>query len=181
MVSIPVLIEPSSDISSTIIRYSALTGFVSLFLASVFSGFTRQIYQLFGRSYVQIHHLFAILGLILVTIHPLTLAVKVMSIAVFVPDVSSLENFLILGGRPAIYLIYISLFFGFARRTLPKYWRFFHMSIYIALMLAYIHGVLIGTDFANPIIFVLFTIMIGLSLFVLVYKRYVTWKRKKGD
>ncbi|MBD3405180.1 MAG: hypothetical protein GF411_03475 [Candidatus Lokiarchaeota archaeon] len=176
---LPVVLNPSTNVFDSIIRVAALTGFVSLFVASILSSFTRQIYKIFSKPFVKIHHLFAIVGLILITIHPLALAISQMNLAVFIPDVSSLENFLILGGRPAIYIIYIVLFAGFARRMIPKYWKILHGSIYIALLLAYIHGVLIGTDFQNPGIFVLFSSMMVLSLIVLVYKRYVVWKRMK--
>lgn len=178
-VSLPVLLNPSSEWTGSLVRFCALAGFTSLFLSAVLSAFTREVYQIFSRPFMGLHHIFAAAGMILITVHPLTLAILSMDLTVFLPDFSSLEAFLALGGRAAIYLFYFALAAAFARRAVPKYWRFVHGFIYVGLVLAYVHGLLIGTDFVNPMIAGLFTVMLAISFLVLFYKRYLTWKRQK--
>ncbi len=179
VVSLPVLLNPSPEWTGSLVRLSALAGFTSLFLSTVLSAFTREIYQIFSRPFMGVHHIFAAAGMILITVHPLTLAILSMDVTVFFPVFSSLEAFLSLGGRAAIYLFYFALAAAFARRAVPKYWRFVHGLVYVGLVLAYIHGLMIGTDFANPLVSGLFTVMFAISFLVLFYKRYVTWKRKQ--
>ncbi|TFF95675.1 hypothetical protein EU546_02840 [Candidatus Thorarchaeota archaeon] len=177
-VSLPILLSPSPEWTDSLVRFCALAGFTSLFLSTVLSAFTREVYKIFSRPFMGVHHIFAVAGMILITIHPLTLAVVSLDLTVFIPDVSSLDAFLALGGRAAIYLFYIALVGAFARRVVPKYWRFIHGLVYVGLVLAYVHGLLIGTDFANPFVSVLFTVMLAASFLVLLYRRYLTWKRK---
>lgn len=178
-VALPVLLNPSSEWTGSLIRFAALAGFTSLFLSTVVSAFTREIYQIFSRPYTEIHHLFAAAGMILMTLHPVTIFAVSMDLTIFLPVFSSLEAFLALGGRAAFYLFYIALLAAFARRAVPKYWRFVHGLVYVGLVLAYVHGLLIGTDFVNPLVLGLFTVMLAISFLVLLYKRYLTWKRQK--
>lgn len=176
-VSLPVIFNPSLEWTSSIVRFAALTGFVSLFLSTLTSAFTRQIYQIFSRPFMKIHHVFAALGLILITIHPAVLAIVSMDLSIFLPDFSSLEIFLALGGRPALLLVYVAVIAVFLRRSIVSYWRIVHGLVYVALVLAYIHGIWIGTDLANPFVAGLFAAMLAISFLVLFYKRYIAWKR----
>ena len=102
-------------------------------------------------------------------------------ITVFIPDFSSWYGFWSLGGRLALILIYIAIVGALLRKKTTKYWRIIHALNYVALLLAYIHGVLIGTDFQNIGILIIFTCMIILSFGTLIFKRYKTFKRKKNS
>ncbi|MFX1354795.1 MAG: hypothetical protein ACFFGP_12585, partial [Promethearchaeota archaeon] len=106
-------------------------------------------------------------------------AISEMNIGVFIPVFFPFIRFLELAGRLALILIYIATLAAIMRKKVQKYWRFFHVLNYIALLLAYIHGVLIGTDFRNLGILIIFTIMIIISFGSFGLKRYQSYKRKK--
>lgn len=175
------LLTPFSDAFNFIIRFGAIFGFTSMFIATMMTPFVVQLYKIFGKPFVKIHHIYSIMGLILITLHPVAFAISVVDITVFIPDFSSWYGFWSLGGRLALILIYIAVLGALLRKKITKYWRIIHIFNYIALFLAYVHGVLIGTDFQNLGILIIFTIMIILSFSVLIYKRYLKFKRKKKD
>ena len=174
------LSTPFYSVGDFFIRFGALFGFTSMFVATLMTPFAVELYKIFGKPFVKIHHIYSITGLILVTLHPLIFAVTVDNIAVFVPDFSSWYGFWSLGGRLALILIYIAILGALLRKLAKKSWRIIHALNYVALFLAYVHGVLIGTDFQNIGILITFTIMMFLSFGVLGYKRYLTYRRKKG-
>lgn len=172
-------LTPISDAYSFFIRLGALFGFTAMFIATTMSPFMVQLYKIFGKPFVKLHHLYSISGLIMVTLHPVVFAIFVMNILVFIPDISSWISFWELAGRPALIIIYIAALAAVLRTKMKKYWKFFHYLNYIALIFAYVHGVLIGTDFQNPGIFILFTIMLVISLGTFGFKRYQTYQRKE--
>ena len=173
------LLTPFYDAFNFIIRFGALLGFTSMFIATMMTPFVVQLYKIFGKPFIKIHHLYSFTGLILITLHPVAFAISVVDITVFVPDFSSWYGFWSLGGRLALILIYIAVLAALLRKNVTKYWRIIHALNYVALFLAYIHGVLIGSDFQNISILIIFTVMIILSFGVLIFKRYLTYKRKK--
>jgi hypothetical protein len=170
---------PISDPYSFFIRLGALFGFTAMFIATTMSPFMVQLYKIFGKPFVKQHHLYSILGLVMITIHPVVFAIFKMNITVFVPDFSSWIAFWELAGRPALILIYIASLAAVLRKKIQKYWRVFHILNYIALVFAYIHGVLIGTDFQNLGILIIFTAMLIVSFGSFGLKRYQTYKRKE--
>lgn len=171
--------DPIPDPYSFFIRLGALFGFTAIFLATTMSPFMVQLYKIFGKPFVKQHHLYAIFGLIMITIHPIVFAIFKMDITVFVPDFSSWIAFWELAGRPALILIYIATLAAILRKKIQKYWRIFHIINYVALLFAYVHGVLIGTDFQNLGILILFTAMLIISFGSFGLKRYQTYKRKQ--
>ena len=173
------LLTPFTDAFSFIIRFGALFGFTSMFIATMMTPFVVQLYKIFGRPFVKIHHIFSITGLVLITLHPVMFAISEMNLLVFIPVFSSWIRFWELGGRLALILIYIAVIGALLRKKVRKNWRIIHALNYVALFLAYVHGVLIGQDFRNVGILVIFTIMIILSFGVLIFKRYLIYKRKK--
>jgi hypothetical protein len=173
------LLTPFSSVSDFFVRFGAIFGFTSMFVATMMTPFAVQLYKIFGKPFVKIHHIFSITGLLLVTLHPLIFAVSVDNIAVFIPDFTSWFGFWSLGGRLALILIYLAILGALLKKKFIKGWRVIHALNYAALLLAYIHGVLIGTDFQNIGILIIFTIMIILSFTTLIYKRYMSLKRKK--
>ena len=173
------LLTPIRDPYDFFIRICALLGFTSMFIASIMTPFMVQIYKYFGKKFIKIHHFFSIIGLILVTIHPVAFALYRMDVAVFVPVFYPFYDFWLLAGRPALILIYIAVVAGILRNKIPKYWKQLHFLNYVALFFGLIHGILIGTDFKNPAILILFTIMTICAFCGLIYKRYTIYKRKK--
>lgn len=126
------------------IRGAALLGYQSVFLAIVSSAYMRQLVRLFGRPFVQVHHVVSVAGLIFITLHPLGVALDYASTSVFVPRFDSALAFLELGGQPAWYLIALAALFALLRRSVGQPWRVVHMLNYIAFLLATVHANLIG-------------------------------------
>jgi len=170
---------PISDPYSFFIRLGALFGFTAIFLATTMSPFMVQLYKIFGKPFVKQHHLYSIFGLIMITLHPVVFAIFKMDITVFVPDFSSWIAFWELAGRPALILVYIASLAAIIRKKIQKYWRIFHILNYVALLFAYVHGVLIGTDFQNLGILIIFTVMLIISFGSFGLKRYQTYRRKQ--
>lgn len=179
LVTVFFLLTPFADGLNFIIRFGALYGFTSMFIATMMTPFVVQLYKIFGKPFIKMHHIYSITGLILITIHPIAFAIFKLDITVFIPDFNSWYGFWSLGGRLALILIYIAVIGALLRKKIKKNWRIIHVLNYIALFLAYVHGFLIGTDFQNLGILVTFTIMIILSFSVLIFKRYLSYKRKK--
>jgi sulfoxide reductase heme-binding subunit YedZ len=127
------------------IRGAALLGYQSVFLAIVSSAYMRQLVRLFGRPFVQVHHVVSVSGLIFITLHPLGVALDNASISVFVPRFDSVLVFLQLGGRLAWYLIALAALIALLRRSIGRPWRVVHMLNYIAFLLITVHANLIGT------------------------------------
>jgi sulfoxide reductase heme-binding subunit YedZ len=179
LVSILFILTAIRDSYDFFVRIFALLGFTSLFIASMMSPFMVQIYKYFGKKFINIHHFFSIIGLILITIHPVAFALSKMDITVFVPVFYPFYDFWLLAGRPALILIYIAVVAGTLRNKIPIYWKHIHVLNYVALFFGLIHGILIGTDFKNPAILILFSIMTICVFCGLIYKRYTIFKRNK--
>jgi hypothetical protein len=172
-----VALNPSTDFLTSAIRFAGLAGFVLLTVAAVITPFSRRVYRNFGTSFVKFHHLFALSGLILITLHPVFLTIKVMDTSVFIPRFWPIYDFLVLAGRPSLILIYIALAGILLRCSIPVYWRAVHALIWVALILGIVHGNLIGTDFKNPGVFVLFNTLAVVSVGAFIAKR---WMERPG-
>ncbi|MDG6256098.1 MAG: hypothetical protein QCH35_00710 [Methanomicrobiaceae archaeon] len=169
-----------SDPVSWLLRISGLIGLLSLSIAALMTPFLARICALFGAPFLRVHHVFAAFGLVLATLHPVILATETLNPAVFLPSFASPYLFFALGGRMALILLYIALAAILLRRRLPqRVWRPLHGLMYAVIALGIIHGNLIGTDFQDPVIFVLFN-----GLFVAVVGAFLLkrWQRrpKKG-
>jgi DMSO/TMAO reductase YedYZ heme-binding membrane subunit len=180
LILVLIFLEPIKDGLDFIIRFGALMGFTSMFVATIMTPFMVQLYKIFGKPFIKIHHLYSIAGLILITLHPVAFAISKLDITIFVPVFYPWYDFWSLGGRVALILIYLAVLGSLLRKKI-KNWRIIHILNYIALFLAYIHGVLIGTDFKTVGILIIFTAMLVLSFGVLIFKRYLSYKRKKKD
>jgi DMSO/TMAO reductase YedYZ heme-binding membrane subunit len=114
---------------------------------------------------------YSVTGLILITLHPLAVALRSSSLLVFLPDFSSFYQFFSLGGRPAWYLIGAASLAALYRAAIGQRWRLIHYLNYVAFFLATVHAILIGTDFVSLVtkgITVLMALAVG---WVLVRKR----------
>jgi sulfoxide reductase heme-binding subunit YedZ len=176
-VTTSVLLSPSRSVLFTAIRLAALLGLLSLSIAVIMTPFLPDIYRLFGRPFLKVHHLFAAAGLFFATLHPVLFAIALIDITVFIPLFGSLYDFLATGGRVALIALWIAFFAVLFRAAMPKYWRPVHALMYIVILLAVIHGDLIGTDFTNPFILLLFNCLALLAVGVFVVKRVQQSKR----
>lgn len=163
--------NPSPSLLTNWIRFAGLAGFVLLAVAAIMTPWSREIYRNFGTSFVPFHHMFAISGLILITLHPVFLAIRLMNATVFLPRFWPFYDLLIFAGRPALILIYIAIAGILLRRFIPGYWRALHALIWVALILGIIHADLIGTDMENPVIFMLFNGLAVVAVGAFVVKR----------
>jgi len=127
-------------------RIAALMGYQAVFWAIVSSAYVKQVYRLFGRSFVKIHHALSIGGLVWLTLHPLAAALDFASAQILLPQFDSLAVFFRWGGPPALYLLAAAALTAALRRTFDWRWRQIHLLNYIAFWLGTIHAVLLGTD-----------------------------------
>jgi len=165
------------SVDNFFVRLCSLLGIVALFISAVLTPFSKELYQIFKKSFIKIHHIFAISGLILITLHPIVYMIDVIiqsdfvsGLKIFLPVFTSAFDFFALAGRPALILIYIALIGVLIRKGFKKGWRWLHGLNYLALAFGVIHGILNGSDFYNfrdPII-VQKLILTILSLIMLV-------------
>ena len=139
-----------------LVRLFGLYGFLFLGVATLITPFLKEITQAFGKPFLRIHHAFSILGIVFITLHPVFNAIQRLSLSVFVPRFDSWITFWRLAGRPAFIILYIALLAAFLRAKAPKYWRPFHALMYIVLLFGIVHANLIGDDFANVGIMIIF-------------------------
>lgn len=180
LVAAVVLSTPYEDPFSVIARLLALWGYLSLAIATLLTPFLREVMQVFGRPFLSVHHTFAAVGLLLPTLHPITIFLRAMNPALFIPTFSSWERFWLLAGQPALYLLYIAFAGVLLRKYIPEHWRWVHGLMYVVLLFAVVHGNLIGTDFENPIIRVLFNTFIVLVVVAFALKRWRMAQKKRA-
>ena len=121
---------------------------------------------------MRIHHAFSILGIVFITLHPVFNAVQRLSLSVFVPRFDSWDLFWRLAGRPAFIILYISVLAAILRAKVPKYWRPFHALMYVVLLFGIVHANLIGDDFENLGIMIIFNALFLVSIASFALKRY---------
>jgi len=158
-------------------RITGLAGIASLFIAILLSLLVRQSKQIFGVTYLKVHHFFSITGLLFISLHPIIMAIDFGTSRIFIPNFSSWNAFLANAGRPALYLIYIATIAAIMRRNIGKHWRYIHWLLYIAFILGAIHCILSGSDLRNPALYVLYLAMIITVMIVFLYKRILTAKK----
>lgn len=161
-------------------RLFALYGLLMLSIATIMTPFLKEIKKIFGEPFIRVHHVFAILGIVFATAHPIVFAIDVMSILVFLPRFDSWYVFWSLGGRLAIYILYFAAIIALLRRGIKTYWRPMHALMYIVLFLAIVHGNLIGTDFQNLAVMVIFNLLFAVSMVAFVLKRVQGYQRKRS-
>lgn len=159
-----------------IYRLAGIFGLTSLFIATILSSFMKQIAKIFETTYIRLHHYFSIAGLILITVHPVVMVFAFGTLTIFIPDFTSWNAFWALAGRPALYIAYVATLGGLLRKKIQEYWKYIHGLIYVAFFFGAVHGLLIGTDLANPFMFVLYIGMTIIVILNLIYKRYLQYK-----
>ena len=134
---------PPPDAQIWLGRAAALLSLWSMFLSSLSSADPALTARLFGRSYRSVHHAYTVTGLLCMAGHPLVVALRLGTAAVFVPEVRSWEAFLQSGGRLAWYLFWLVAGLALFRRR-PRLRRITHLLTYPALGLGVVHALMIG-------------------------------------
>lgn len=165
------------------IRAAAMLGLLAVFLTAISSVYMRELYHLLGRPFIKVHHGVAIVGLVLITLHPIGVAIRSSDPLVFIPDLASVRAFFALGGRPAWYLFGVASLAALFRTTIRRRWRVIHLLNYVGFWLATVHALMLGTDFRRP---VMTTVGVALALALagaFVHKRLQRWRvgsRRQG-
>ena len=147
-------------------------------VATLITPFLKEITQAFGKPFLRIHHAFSVLGIVFITLHPVFNAIQRLSLSVFVPRFDSWKRFWMFAGRPAFIILYIALFAALLRTKAPKYWRPFHALMYIVLLFGIVHANLIGDDFENLGIMIIFNTLFFASIASFALKRYRNFRMK---
>ncbi len=154
--AVPVFIigqEPWSLYS--MMRGAGICGLISLSLGVLLNLNKRAVKSVFKRPFLRVHHTFVIIGLFLISLHPLLYAYLTGYLGVFIPDITSLYTFFATGGRSALLLIYLAFFAGLVRMMIRKQWRYIHALAYPGLLLATVHATLIGQTLKHPLVSVI--------------------------
>ncbi len=179
LVALQVLVfAEAEDLAHILVRLFALYGYLFLGIAVLTTPFLKETIQAFGKPFLKIHHAFSILGLVFVTLHPVFNAVDRLSLSVFVPNFASWDIFWLLAGRPAFFILYIALLAAVLRAKAPKYWQYFHGLMYVVLLFGIVHANLIGDDFQNPWIMVMFNALFAAAIASFAIKRYRNYRQK---
>jgi hypothetical protein len=155
----------------SIIRAAALLGYVSVFSTSMSSLYMRQLTQFFGRPFIKTHHIIAVTGLVLLYTHAFFNALSAETLAVVIPKFTSLNAFLVHGGRAALWFITIAAVAALLRTRLGTLWRMVHWLNYLAFFIATFHAFSLGTDFRYLPVRIVALIMVCVLAFSFLVKR----------
>jgi DMSO/TMAO reductase YedYZ heme-binding membrane subunit len=172
-----VFIDGFDNVLQFIRRIVGLTGLTSLFITILLSLIIKESKKIFGINYLKIHHFFAAISLVSISVHPVIVAVDFGTTSVFIPKFNSWNAFLTEGGRFALYLIYFAVIVAILRKNIKKYWKYIHYLLYPAFLLTSIHGILRGSDSHNRIMFFQIVIMVAVIIIIFFYKRYQNIKK----
>ena len=177
-VSLVALTTRNIDPFDLAIRLFALNGFIALSVAAILTPFIKEVTPFFKKSFIKVHHYFAASGLLLLTLHPISLVIQALNPALFLPNVGSFYLFLFYGGSIALIAIYIAFGAVLLRRKAVAYWRPFHALMYLALFFAVIHGNLAGYDFQNVYLMAIYDGLFVAVIVAFVLKRFQFYKIK---
>lgn len=135
-------LEPPDTLQDALLRGSAWLGYLAVFCAIASSAYMRQMSSFFGRSFIRVHHVISVTGLIMITLHPLIVALRRGTLDVFIPVTASWRGFLVEGGRAAWYLLGIASLAALLRQVLGRVWHIVHALTYPAFGLASAHIIL---------------------------------------
>ncbi len=179
LVSGVILLNGSFSPLHTLIRAFGLLGYLAVFFSCLSSVLLRELTHYFGRPFVQVHHVFALAGLVLLILHAVGVIWDEANLAVVLPRFDSLRRFLELGGRPALWLLGVGSLAAVLRSSLRRSWRAIHQLNYVAFLLGTAHGLLIGSDLGHVVARVVVVSMaVGLTL-ALGWKKAQQMRRKR--
>jgi methionine sulfoxide reductase heme-binding subunit len=167
---------PSPDPVYATIRATGILAYASSFFAIVTPAFPKESMKLSGKTFLQVHHVFAVSALLLMVTHAVATWVSFGTPTVFIPHFQSLRGFLLFGGRVALPLFILTALTARYSRKIP-FWRKIHLLNYFAFIVATSHAVMIGTDFDSTLMRTLAWSMAAAAVAVPVV-RYLRRKRQ---
>ncbi|MDQ1276462.1 MAG: hypothetical protein QG610_2040, partial [Euryarchaeota archaeon] len=123
-----------------------------------------------GLPFLRAHHNLARIGILLIQIHPLSLALQAQDFSIFLPVFYPVEIFLALGGRTALYLFLLAAGVALYRKKYRD-WKKVHYLNYLAFLLVSAHALLIGSDFKLDIMRILALLMAATVTGIFIHKR----------
>jgi len=132
-----------------IVRDLALLGYIAVFLAIVSSHYKRHVMKIFGRSFVDAHHILSVTGAVLLTLHPIGVAWDELDPTVFLPVFLPFYDMLRYGGRIAWYIFAVGALSAVWRKKIGRRWRTIHDFNYLAFVFGTVHANLIGANFED--------------------------------
>ncbi len=169
----------SSNLLTLTIQLFALNGYLALSIAAIMTPFLKEITLFFKKPFTKIHHYFAAAGLLLITLHPISVFIQRLDPTVFLPNFESPYLFFFFGGIIALPLIYVAFAAALARKKIVSYWRPFHMLMYVALLIGLVHANLQGTNFQNLTIQIIYDTLFAAVVAAFVLKRYQFYRIKQ--
>lgn len=160
-----------------VIRGGALLGYIAVFLTCLSSQYMRELARYFGQPFLKLHHAVARVGLSMLILHALGVAWRSSSLAVFLPDFSSVRMFFALGGRAALWLFLLTVTTAFLRKAIGPRWKLIHWANYLAFWLGTIHAQMIGPNFEHGVVRIVSGAMAVVLIVVFVQRR---WKRERS-
>ena len=158
------------------IRIAALWGLLAMGIAALKTPFLAEVRRVFGSPFLRVHHVFAAFGLAAITLHPVLVAVRSSSLLVFLPVFPFLERYAPNAGRIALPLIYIAVVAALLKTRFSE-WRYFHLILYLALLLGLLHGVVFSDWFFGNLFLNVLYLGLGAAIVgAFVAKR---WQRRK--
>ena len=158
-------------------RLFAVNGYIAISFATIMT----PLFRLGGsmtagsntksRSLKRLHYMLAALGLACATAHPIAVAIRDLTPQVFLPNFNSWAFFWANAGRPALLVLYIAFFAALLNGNIKKYWRHIHALMYLVLFLVIIHANLLGTDFKDPAMSLLFDLLFVASISAFLVRR----------
>lgn len=172
-----VTLTPFGDWSDALIRGAALFAYLTIFVSIVSTAYMRELVRFFGGPFVRVHHIATLTALVLITLHPLGVALRAGSLNVFVPATGSTFEFFLFGGRQAWYLFGLAALAAVLRKRWAGGWRTVHWLAYIAFLFATAHGILMGISFGPLGVRVVVILMAVVSVAIYVRKRVAKPRR----
>ena len=179
-VSLSVFLSAEENIAplTLTIRLLALNGYLALSVAAIMTPFLKEVTLFFKKSFVKVHHYFAAVGLLLITLHPIAVFAQTLDPTVFLPNFESLYLFFFFGGVIALVLIYVAFGTVLLRRKIPSYWRPFHTLMYLALFIGVVHANLRGTNFQSLSIQIIYDSLFAAAFAAFILKRWQFYRIK---
>jgi len=174
------LSRTSAPLAYTLARAVGLFGYGAVFVTILSHEYMREMRNLFGKPYLAVHHLLARAGLVLVILHPVLMAILMRDPGQLVPRFDSLRTFLLLGGRPALYLILLASLAAVLRRRLKVTWKVIHWLNYLAFVLVFAHSWLLGGNVSTSILKFVSPLMLLTVVVVFLRKRLARTPPKRG-
>jgi DMSO/TMAO reductase YedYZ heme-binding membrane subunit len=180
VISVIAFTTSNGDPLNLLTRLLALNGFIAVSIAAIMDPFIKELTIFLKQPFLKIHHYFAAAGLVLITLHPIMVAIQTMYPAILLPNVQSIYLFFVYGGSVALIALYVAFAGVLVRRKIVAYWRPVHMLMYISLFFGVIHANLLGQDLiGNFSIRMVYNVLFAMVLFAFILKRWQFYKTRK--